>query len=104
MRKAGFVTAAIFLPRRMHDGSTFWLTAVAVLCGLGKYCFLARFQMADDTCLQKVRDNTGRLPWIEKNSRVHKLPVGRTPAERSTREGSLKGACCQQRSLTSHSS
>ena len=28
MRKAGFVTAAIFLPRRMRDGSTFWLTAV----------------------------------------------------------------------------
>jgi len=52
---------------------------LSVLCGLGKYCFLARFQMADDTCLHKVRDNTGRLPWIEQNSRVHKLPLYQLP-------------------------
>jgi len=31
MRRAGFVTAAIFLPRRMLDGSTFWLPAVGIV-------------------------------------------------------------------------
>lgn len=31
MRKAGFATVAIFLPRRMRNGSTFWLTAVGIV-------------------------------------------------------------------------
>jgi hypothetical protein len=35
---------------------------VSVVCGHGKYRTLARFQMADDTGLYEVRDNTGRLP------------------------------------------
>src|SRR5213083_2662075 len=34
MRRAGFVTAAIFLPRRMLDGSTFWLPALGPLISM----------------------------------------------------------------------
>ena len=47
---------------KMGDLEVLLRKRLSVVCGLGKYRALARFQMADDTGLYEIRDNTGRLP------------------------------------------